>query len=256
LKDKRPAFQWYPMDYLSDINTISMTPEQEGHYLRLINICWLENGIPCEWVSIQALLKGTTNLLESELQLVLKCFYKKGSKLQHKRLDYERAKQDKYRERSASGGRETQRRRAELKGTKIKRQVKSNTSSSSSSSTSLKDIKTCPKFYEFPIAWKAYPAQIGRKDAERHYRATVKKQPDHARLMEGMRRYKEFVLEDGRPWLNGSTFFNQWQEWVEFEPAKQVQKKNNSGPRRFSDEHEARMEQISKDAEAEEKAND
>lgn len=252
LKDKRPAFQWYPMDYLSDINTISMTPEQEGHYLRLINICWLENGIPCEWASIQALLKGTTILLESELQLVLKCFYKKGSKLQHKRLDYERAKQNKYRERSASGGRETQRRRAELKGTRIKRQVKSNTSSLSSSSTSIKDIKTCPKFYEFLTAWEAYPSKIGRKDAERHYRATVKKQPDHARLMEGMRRYKDFVLGNGRPWLNGSTFFNNWEEWVAFEAPKQLQKKNNSGVRTYSPEHEARMKKIFDDAKAEE----
>jgi len=145
MTDKRPSFQWYPKDYMSDINTISMTPEQEGHYIRLLNLCWMENGLPVKWQEIRALLKGTTDLLESNLQVVLKCFYKRGGKLHHKRLDFEREKQDTYRKRSAEGGRETQRRRKALKGTTDQAQVNVKSSSSSSTAVTTKDVSPKPK---------------------------------------------------------------------------------------------------------------
>ena len=132
MKDKRPSFQWYPKDYMTDMNVIAMTPEQEGHYRRLMDICWMEGSLPSDLPSILALLKGTPNLDESYLQPVLKCFYIKGPKMHHKRLDFEREKQDIYRKRSAAGGRESQRRRAVSKGTQIKHQVNVNTSSASS----------------------------------------------------------------------------------------------------------------------------
>lgn len=37
-----PAFQFYPNDFLSDINVMMMTPEEIGVYWMLICVCWKE----------------------------------------------------------------------------------------------------------------------------------------------------------------------------------------------------------------------
>jgi len=82
----------------------------------------------------------------------------------------------------------------------------------------------CAKFCEFSTAWDQFPNKLGKKTAERHYRATVLTQETHDRLMKAMRRYVEHVDAENaqrngnpRPWQNGSTWFNNWQEWEDFE---------------------------------------
>lgn len=83
------------------------------------------------------------------------------------------------------------------------------------------------KFCEFSTAWVEFPNKVGRKEAERHYSATVPDQETHDRLMNAMRRYVEHVNAENaqrngnpRPWQNGSTWFNNWQDWEDFEPVK------------------------------------
>jgi len=44
--DKSPAYQWYPRDFLSDALVAAMTLEQEGCYRRLLDVAWLEGGLP------------------------------------------------------------------------------------------------------------------------------------------------------------------------------------------------------------------
>jgi len=46
--DKRPAFQWYPKDHLTDLNVLPMTLEEEGAYRRLMDYCWLTGYIPSD----------------------------------------------------------------------------------------------------------------------------------------------------------------------------------------------------------------
>jgi uncharacterized protein YdaU (DUF1376 family) len=47
-KEKSPAFQFYPRDWLSDPNVASMSYEQEGWYIHLVCHCWLEGRIPAD----------------------------------------------------------------------------------------------------------------------------------------------------------------------------------------------------------------
>jgi uncharacterized protein YdaU (DUF1376 family) len=145
VKTKSPAFQFYPADYLSDSNTIAFTAEQDGHYLRLLCLCWLEGSIP---IDPRPLLKGGATITDECLNPVLRCFRlnRKKTALVHLRLDAERCKQIAWREKSSAGGKASaliKRTLAGGNGASRVVQPKGNTmSSSSSSSSSSKNTKT------------------------------------------------------------------------------------------------------------------
>ena len=142
MKTKSPAFQFYPADYLSDSNTIVFTAEQDGHYLRLLCLCWLEGSIP---IDPRPLLKGGATISDECLNPILKCFRinRKKTALIHPRLDAERCKQIAWREKSSAGGKASALKKQELNSSNGASRVvkpKGNTMfmSSSSSSSSIK----------------------------------------------------------------------------------------------------------------------
>ena len=104
--NKSPAFQFYPDDWNNDAKVIAMSPEEEGHYIRLCGICWKEGSLPAHPEELQALLKGRCENLDK----IMKCFYlnpKNNLQLLHKRLEKERKKQKAWRLKSAKGGRKS-----------------------------------------------------------------------------------------------------------------------------------------------------
>jgi len=101
--NKSPAFQFYPKDFLSDINVVSMNMEERGIYITLLSICWIEDGIPIDSPLVSNWLKTGSPLKE--------CFYEKDGKLRNRRLDKERKKQVDWAKKSAEGGKSTQRKR-------------------------------------------------------------------------------------------------------------------------------------------------
>ena len=100
---KSPAFQFYPKDFMSDLNVASMTMEERGKYITLLCHCWIENGIPAEMPLVKQWLK--------EGSILSACFYRKNGKIRNKRLDEEREKQIKWSEKSSKGGTKTQQER-------------------------------------------------------------------------------------------------------------------------------------------------
>lgn len=75
---------------------------------------------------------------------------------------------------------------------------------------------------KFEEAWKLYPKREGKKQAFRHYCASVKSEDDHARLLTSLGNYKRLVEAenaqrrgDPRPWKHGGTWFNNWQDYEE-----------------------------------------
>ncbi len=69
---------------------------------------------------------------------------------------------------------------------------------------------------EFEEIWQAYPNKVGKKEAERHFNASIKTPQDLQDIkkalqhyLESKRVYKGFIM-------NGSTFMNQWRDWVDF----------------------------------------
>jgi hypothetical protein len=76
----------------------------------------------------------------------------------------------------------------------------------------------------FDRLWEMYPNAKGKKDARRHFDATVKTREDVTACETALKNYietrnfdnarrKEFG-RDPIPWQNGSTWFNQWQDWI------------------------------------------
>lgn len=98
-KEKAPAYQRYPKDYLSDIKVQAMNLEEEGMYNRLMDYCWCETSLPSDPAILAALCKGS-----EPTPLVLSCFTEIDGELHHKRLDEERGKQAEWRAKSAEGG--------------------------------------------------------------------------------------------------------------------------------------------------------
>ena len=154
MKTKSPAFQFYPADYLSDSNTIAFTAEQDGHYLRLLCLCWLEGSIP---IDPRPLLKDGATISDECLNPILKCFRinRKKTALVHPRLDAERCKQIAWREKSSAGGKASALKKRTVSGGNGASRVvepKGNTmslSSSSSSSLNLKSTQAKKSKYSF-----------------------------------------------------------------------------------------------------------
>lgn len=79
------------------------------------------------------------------------------------------------------------------------------------------NIPPNPPEFDFASLWDAYPKRLGRKNAERHFKATVKTEVDYTRIHLALVAYKGHVAgKDPQYIKNGDTWFNQWQDWVDY----------------------------------------
>jgi len=137
---KRPSFQFYPADWLSDPNVVSMTAEERGAYIHLLAFMW--NTDDCSLNNDEEYLARLSGVNKVVIRSLLHLFNKsdKGV-IRHNRLDRERGKQDGYRKACSEAGKIGMQKRWGAK-TKAKDKVvitKHNSSSSSSSSSSSKE---------------------------------------------------------------------------------------------------------------------
>jgi len=103
--NKSPAFQFYPGDFLSDENVISMTFEERGVYITLLSICWIQGSIPADHTKIIRLLPGLST--PSVPDIVMDRFTimpDNPVRLVNKRLEKERQKQEDFREKKSQAG--------------------------------------------------------------------------------------------------------------------------------------------------------
>lgn len=76
----------------------------------------------------------------------------------------------------------------------------------------------------FQLIWKEYPQPKGRKAALRHFKASVKTETDLENIKTALNAYKtQRLTENARwrdrgkdpiPWQHGSTWFNNWKDWI------------------------------------------
>ena len=73
---------------------------------------------------------------------------------------------------------------------------------------------------DFEPIWSLYPNKVGRTQALRHFRATVKTGQDLDDINRALENYKHSKRVKEGYIQNGSTWFNSWRDWVNFqEPA-------------------------------------
>lgn len=75
--------------------------------------------------------------------------------------------------------------------------------------------------FDFESVWSLYPSKVGKKQAKRHFEATVKTDDDLTALQTALKNYKESKRVRAGYVQNGGTWFNNWQDWVE-SPDKEV----------------------------------
>jgi uncharacterized protein YdaU (DUF1376 family) len=114
---KRPAFQFYPGDWLGSQRVSLLTLEEEGAYLRLLASCWQHGSIPSDPDKIARLIgKGASTTLATTLATMFQPHPCESASLVHDRLERERDKQDAWAEKSREGGRKSAEKRQNLKG--------------------------------------------------------------------------------------------------------------------------------------------
>lgn len=70
----------------------------------------------------------------------------------------------------------------------------------------------------FERIWNRYPSKDGKKEAERHFRSTVQTEDDLKDIHVALDNYLEELRRNPtRPPKNGSTWFNNWKDWVNWE---------------------------------------
>lgn len=72
----------------------------------------------------------------------------------------------------------------------------------------------------FAVLWQTYPRRLGKKDALKHFRASVKSTADLERIKVALANYKSKLAKDKteeKYIQHGSTWFNNWQDWEQVE---------------------------------------
>jgi uncharacterized protein YdaU (DUF1376 family) len=105
---KRPAFQFYPGDWLGSQRVSLLTLEEEGAYLRLLASCWQHGSIPSDPDKIARLIgKGSSTNLATTLATMFQQHPTESTLLVHDRLEREREKQDAWSEKCREGGKKS-----------------------------------------------------------------------------------------------------------------------------------------------------
>jgi uncharacterized protein YdaU (DUF1376 family) len=154
-----PSFQFYPQDFISDLNVQSMTDAEVGRYIKLLCHCWIEDGLEIGSPLVDRWLKVGS--------ILLRCFVEKGGKYRNKRLDRERQKQINWREKSSRGGSHSAENKKNPNQGTTKAQPKGNQGSTllSSSSSSIDKSRDLSIKAEFSQFWESYPEKQKKTDA-------------------------------------------------------------------------------------------
>lgn len=83
--------------------------------------------------------------------------------------------------------------------------------------TKVKDNNT--GLYDFNKVWERYPKKLGRKEAERHFYASIKNQKDWLDIQNALDNYIADIRKehtDPQYVQHGSTWFNNWRDHVAY----------------------------------------
>lgn len=97
--EKSPAFQWYPREYMASTFVMGLSHEEAGLYRHLLDVSWLDNGMPADPAAIFAFAKCATRERFDQLWMKLEPkfpVFPDGFRRNH-RQEQERKKQRKNR---------------------------------------------------------------------------------------------------------------------------------------------------------------
>jgi hypothetical protein len=73
----------------------------------------------------------------------------------------------------------------------------------------------------FESLWQEYPKRLGKKEALRHFTASVKTDVDVSDIRIALQKFRAHIQGREKRYIpNGSTWFNNWRDWIDFEEEK------------------------------------
>lgn len=103
-KEKSPAFQFYPKEFLADGNVSGMTLQERGAYITLLCVCWNDGSLPMQTDRLANMVGTPLKQFERFWPAVRVCFHERDGRYVHPRLEREREKQASHRQRATDRG--------------------------------------------------------------------------------------------------------------------------------------------------------
>lgn len=97
-KERSPAFQFYPKEFLTDGNVAAMSLHECGAYIKLICLCWQEGSLSADPQRLANMVGTSLRDFRKLWPALAPCFHEEGGTIRHESLDRERHKQEAYRE--------------------------------------------------------------------------------------------------------------------------------------------------------------
>lgn len=138
---------------------------------------------------------------------------------------------ERQRESDASATRQQRyREKKKLKNRELSKKVTLPSRGDDALDTDLDKTNILSEFFE--ELWKDYPDRDGKKDALRHFLATVKNEGDCQRIRKALTNYLAMLQQESSNGFNrrpktGKVWFNNWADWVDWKPiqiATEIQK--------------------------------
>lgn len=96
-----------------------------------------------------------------------------------------------------------------------------------------------PPVFDFDSIWKDFPKKLGRSQALRHFRASVKTESDWMSIKKALANYKRHIQDksiESRFIQHGKTWFNNWRDWVDYQdPVTEKEKRDAAVQSLFRD---------------------
>lgn len=103
-KEKSPAFQFYPREFLADGNVSGMALDELGAYIKLICVCWNDGSVPMQTARLANMVGVPEKTFLKLWPAVRACFTEQDGRYVHLRLERERDKQSSHRQRRSDAG--------------------------------------------------------------------------------------------------------------------------------------------------------
>ena len=203
MSKKDPAFLLYTSDFLT--GTVFLTMQERGQYITIL--CLLHQHGGCLTLEKIEMVVGKVSSAILEKLVLTKHGY------HHKRLTDEIQKRVKYSQSRKVNG---------LKGgrpTKAYGYGCANLGENENRDI-IEDVDV------FNILWLKYPRRLGKSDALRHFKATVKTDKDLEDINKALDNYIKHIKSEKTEEKfikHGSTWFNKWRDWVDYTGGVQCQ---------------------------------
>ena len=198
-----PAVLFYTSDFLT--GTMTMNNENVGKYIKLLCLQHQKGRL-----TEQDMLFICSTYVEQ----VYKKFEKDENGLYYnKRMEEEIIKRKKY----SDSRRKNVQKRYENKSTYVLHMENEN----ENINKDINKIKNLSK--KFDEIWDRYPKKDGKKQALRHFQVSVKTEEDWIDINKALDNYMESANFKKGFIKNGSTWFNNWQDWINWEEPNQDQ---------------------------------